>query len=118
MKRHRTKARATYTSGATPWEKHLHSPLAGGGIFDQSAPPLPSEQLMIDSETTVCVSDELIRAGESGNGGWSKKQLALLGIAWPPQKGWRRAVNGLKLTKSDADLFVALKGAHLGKGRR
>lgn len=30
-----------------------------------------------------------IEAGKSAKGGWTRKQLALWGIAWPPAKGWK-----------------------------
>lgn len=35
---------------------------------------------------------EKILSLKSSNGGWSKESLALLGVAWPPPKGWQRAL--------------------------
>lgn len=37
---------------------------------------------------TIPSPDEVSEA-QSGNGGWTAKQLAEWGIGWPPPKGWR-----------------------------
>ena len=37
----------------------------------------------------VIIDTDFIRLGESGNGGWNKKQFNILGINWPPKKGWK-----------------------------
>lgn len=58
----------------------------------------------------VTVTMDLLRAGESGNGGWNAKQLRLLGLNWPPRQGWMALSVGLLLTQEEADEFVRLKG--------
>lgn len=58
----------------------------------------------------VPVTAQLIEAGKSVKGGWSQAQLAILGIAWPPPKGWIQQVIGRTIPKWDADRFVALRG--------
>lgn len=43
------------------------------------------EQFFRRSETTiVTITDDLIESGKSAVGGYSKAQLALLGVAWHP----------------------------------
>jgi len=42
----------------------------------------------------VTITDELIESGKSAAGGYSKAQLALLGVAWPPISGWKRPIIG------------------------
>ena len=37
------------------------------------------------------ISPEEIEAGKSARGGWTRRQLAELGVPWPP-KGWKRAL--------------------------
>lgn len=64
---------------------------------------------VINNGKSVIVTQELIKLGESGNGGWNKKQLAIIGIDWPPQKGWRDRVEGTVISNEDATRFVSLK---------
>jgi hypothetical protein len=33
-----------------------------------------------------------IKALQTEKGGWTKKDLATLGVPWPPPKGWRKAL--------------------------
>ncbi len=56
----------------------------------------------------MLVTDALIDAGRSGSGGWTKEQLALLGVCWPPSKGWRSRVVGTEIPDKDA---MAFRGA-------
>lgn len=63
-------------------------------------PALPSTSTC-DFVPTRLVSPEEIAATRSGNGGWTKKQLAEWGVPWPPPKGWRRRLeDGYRLAKS------------------
>lgn len=59
------------------------------------------------------ITQDLIRAGQSSNGGWSKKQLRLLGIKWPPLQGWRRRIDGAHIADAKADRFVKLRDVHM-----
>lgn len=53
------------------------------------------------------VTEELLALGRSAAGGWTKAQLALLGVPWPPVTGWKSKVIGSVLTEGDAATFVA-----------
>lgn len=57
----------------------------------------------------IIITDDLIEHGASHRGGWSKKQFAALGVAWPPRKGWRRALIGRCISASAAERFLALR---------
>lgn len=59
------------------------------------------------------ITQDLISKGGSGSGGWNKQQLDLLGVPWPPKKGWRKRVCGKHISRADAEKFLALKGATL-----
>lgn len=59
------------------------------------------------------VTEELIEQGKSSNGGWSMGQLALLGVPWPPQRGWKAQVIGKTIRSEDAAEFARLKDQHL-----
>lgn len=61
------------------------------------------------------ITQDLIRAGESGVGGWNREQLALLGVPWPPLRGWRYRVEGNEISEEDAIEFVALRGLTIKK---
>lgn len=52
---------------------------------------------------------DLTRA-RSVRGGWNKEQLEILGIAWPPQRGWQSTVIGKEITPSSLSRFIALRG--------
>lgn len=53
---------------------------------------------------------EFIDQGKSARGGWNRKQLALLGIPWPPPRGWPKKLEGKELSDEDAAKFLELTG--------
>jgi hypothetical protein len=66
----------------------------------------------------VTITNELIESGKSPAGGYSKAQLALLSVAWPPHSGWKRQVVGGQITSDAAAEFVAGRGVIAGgKGK-
>lgn len=58
----------------------------------------------------ICVDDRLIESGKSNAGSWNSEQLKILGAAWPPKRGWKKAVIGRLISEDDAERFVQLKG--------
>jgi hypothetical protein len=65
--------------------------------------------MVATDDREVEITNALIDAGKSTRGGWSKRQLALLGVEWPPQQGWKERVIGCVISQEDAELFVKLK---------
>jgi ribonuclease HI len=63
----------------------------------------------------MIVTHAFIEAGASDRGGWTRDQLELLGVEWPPPHGWRRRVAGKPIDQGVADRFLALRG--LGRRR-
>lgn len=61
------------------------------------------------ADDLVAVTAELIEAGQSERGGWSKEQLALIGVAWPPLAGWKGGAVGRFIPRADAERFVSLR---------
>jgi hypothetical protein len=49
-------------------------------------------------------------AGSYGGKGFNAKQLALLGVEWPPQKGWLLRLVGSEVPDSIWEQVIALKG--------
>lgn len=56
------------------------------------------------------ITDELIKGGMSGSGGWNKKQVELLGLKWPLTNGWKHRIIGTSITRENALKFLKLKG--------
>ena len=58
------------------------------------------------------ITIELIEAGRSERGGWTKQQLALLGVTWPkgksPRHGWQQEIIGHEISAADAVEFAGL----------
>ena len=61
----------------------------------------------IDGGTVV--TQAWLEANRTKRGGWNAKQLAILGIPWPPRQGWRRRVDGLILTPAQVARFRSLR---------
>lgn len=64
------------------------------------------------------ITQELIESGQSGNGGWTREQLELIGVQWPPKHGWRQRVQGMEIPEADAQKFVAMRGMTLKRQKR
>lgn len=64
----------------------------------------------MDDNPLIPVSPEMLAAGRSAAGGWTREQLALIGVPWPPPKGWQKDVCRNKLIrKKDAEFFAERK---------
>lgn len=49
--------------------------------------------------------------------GWNKHQLELLGVTWPPEKGWLSALIGTDIDDTKFCTLVKLKGVRNRKIR-
>ena len=58
---------------------------------------------------TIQVTRELIQSGMSPGGGWTKEQLAILGVRWPPKTGWREWAERRQVSESEARRFVEMR---------
>ena len=61
------------------------------------------------SEDTIPITLDTFQAAKSAKGGWTKKQVELLGVQWPPRKGWLRGMIGDKFPRSTLEKFVAMR---------
>lgn len=59
---------------------------------------------------------EDIEAGQSSNGGWSRKQTSELGVPWPLEHGWKTKLIGKDVSDSAYHRFLAFKDKHLTIG--
>ena len=55
------------------------------------------------------ITDEWLKKNKTKNGGYTKLQLNLIGIPWPPIHGWKKLVIGkeISLEKKKAFEFVS-----------
>jgi len=68
------------------------------------------------SEGLIAITSEMIEAGMSSHGGWSRHQLACLGVTWPPPSGWKLAAVGRLIRRSEVEKFLSLKSGEEEKG--
>jgi len=57
---------------------------------------------------------EVLESGKSRNGGFSHEQLRILGVDWPPQRGWKSKIKDL--SEEQIKIFISLKNQHLKGG--
>lgn len=60
------------------------------------------------------ITEDLLAAGISERGGFSKSQLALLGVEWPPPKGWKHTIIGMSISNDAATEFVRFADRRTG----
>jgi hypothetical protein len=63
----------------------------------------------------ITLTYAMIEAGISEHLGYSKAQLELLGVAWPPSRGWKTRVCSRPILRALYSEFLALKDVHLEK---
>lgn len=51
------------------------------------------------------VTEQWVRQHQSGNGGWTRDQLEVLGVSWPPREGWIRRVIGMEISDENRERF-------------
>lgn len=63
----------------------------------------------MESSGKVLLTKQMIEEGISSKGGYNKKQLEILGVEWPPQKGWKSALIGTMISKKQYQNFLNAK---------
>lgn len=67
---------------------------------------LPATFLLSNMKLTRAMID----SGRSEGGGWNAPQLKLIGVEWPPARGWPDRIIGNEISSKDYETFLALKG--------
>ena len=57
----------------------------------------------------MIVTKAYLNKYRTGKGGWNRKQLAAIGIDWPPTKGWKKRAIGSVITDEKAAVFEGVK---------
>lgn len=63
----------------------------------------------MESSGKVLLTKQMIEEGLSSKGGYNKKQLEILGVKWPPQKGWKSALVGTMISQKQYQDFLNAK---------
>lgn len=51
------------------------------------------------------ITHEWVKQNMTKNGGYTRSQLELIGVPWPPPKGWKRRVRGNLIDDDSARAF-------------
>lgn len=71
-----------------------------------------------NQEEKITLTNELIEQGKSNEGGWTRRQLELLGVSWPLKKGWKETLITKRIDRKKFDEFIQLKGITVSKLRK
>lgn len=58
----------------------------------------------------MTVTNDWLLKWQTPKGGYNKRQLTLLGIAWPPTRGWKHDVLGMEIDEDMARAFEIASG--------
>ena len=53
----------------------------------------------------MIIDNEFLDKNRTKNGAWKRRQLEIVGVKWPPKKGWKAKIIGKKISKDDAKEF-------------
>lgn len=56
----------------------------------------------------VKLTREFLERGRTAQGGFTRGQLRLLGVAWPPPPKWMEDLEGKKVSEQKAEQFLNL----------
>lgn len=71
--------------------------------------PGPTITRWVEGQKQVRLTREFIHAAKSDAGGWNRKQLKVVGIDWPPRKGWIQRLEGVEISEEQARKFVEFR---------
>jgi hypothetical protein len=90
------------------YELRVEPSLIGGAKkSEQQAPPALAP--VTAPAGMVTLTREMVHAGKSNRGGWTKAQVSLLGVEWPPQPGWIERLDGTRIREETYNAFLAAR---------
>lgn len=87
-------------------------------VQDEIFEEFSKNESKIEQEETIILTKELIIAAKTTNGGLTKKQLAAIGVPWPPPKGWQESKIGTMITKEQLKRFQTIEYATKKKRKK
>lgn len=68
-----------------------------------------------NEEANIKLTRDIIEAARTPNGGFTKSQLAAVGVAWPPAPDWIEQKEGMLITKSQLEQFNKIQYVAINK---
>jgi hypothetical protein len=62
----------------------------------------------------MLVTNDWLLEWQTPTGGYNKKRLTLLGVPWPPKRGWKHDVGDAEITDEAARAFELASGRQKG----
>lgn len=87
------------------WKRNVINKIYSQNTINQFIHYIPSPNTKIDDKKTKMTMEQII-LGMSGSGGYKKKQIEILGLTWPLEKGWKKTVIDKYYPKIDIERFV------------
>lgn len=53
----------------------------------------------------ITLTEQLIKNAQTYNKGWTRKQLEVIGVSWPPRAGWIKTVCGIQISEKQYNDF-------------
>ena len=66
----------------------------------------------------IVLTNKIIDDARTQRGSWTRKQLELLGVAWPPREGWKFRIIGIEYDEAVIEEFRASSTIFAGKSRK
>jgi len=66
----------------------------------------------------MIITKDYLNKHKTNKGAYTRKQFQILGIGWPPGKGWERQIIGKELTIEEAELFEKAKNIKVENRRK
>ena len=76
------------------------------------------EDVQMSTNEQFTVTEQWLKRNSTANGGYTKGQLQLVGVDWPPSKGWQRALIDAKIPVEDARRFEQMAASTFNRGRK
>ena len=57
----------------------------------------------------MVLTNEIIQEGKNKNNSWTRSQLEIIGVEWPPKKGWKNSIINSDIPTWRIKIFLALK---------
>lgn len=61
------------------------------------------------------ITKQFLKENRTENFGWNRNQLDVLGVTWPPRKGWLKRLIGKEIDLDTADKFIKYKSKCVSK---
>jgi 5-methylcytosine-specific restriction endonuclease McrA len=71
-----------------------------------------------ENNESIVLTKEIFDLVVSSNGGFSRAQLSLLGVDFPPPKGWKKQLTGTLASREVVEELITLKDKHITEERR